>query len=67
MKKWNVTVEFTIRADNRIIAWDLSREICRGNLRDLATVMKITTKPLPECDAESTIAINDSIEEYKLT
>lgn len=59
MKKWNVKVEFTIQAEDRKVAWELSREICRRHLRDLAQVMAVSTNPLP--DPDEWIAINEPI------
>ena len=59
MKKWNVKIEFTIQADDRMKAWELSREICYKHLRDLATVTAVSSNPLP--DPEEWIAVNEPI------
>ena len=57
MKKWNVKVEFTIQAADRKIAWELSKEICRKHLRDLAVVTAVTRNPVDD----DWIAVNEPI------
>jgi len=58
VKKWNVKVEFTIQAEDLKIAWELSREICRKHLRDLAVVTAVTRNPVDD----DWIAVNEPIE-----
>lgn len=59
MDKFNVTVEFVIKAKDRHEAWQKAREVCEKHLRDLATVTAVSTKPLP--DPQEWIAINEPI------
>jgi len=59
MDKFNVKVEFVIKAKDRQIAWQKARQICEDHLRDLATVTAVSTKPLP--DPQEWIAINEPI------
>ena len=57
MKKWNVRVAFTIQAETRHEAWELSKDICRNHLRDLAIVESVTTNPVDD----DWIAVNEPI------
>ncbi len=59
MKKWDVTVKFTIQAETRPEAWDIARGICEKKLRDLAYVQSVGVDPLP--DPDDWIAVNEPI------
>lgn len=59
MDKFNVKVEFVVKAKDRQVAWEKARQICFKHLRDLATVTAVSTKPLP--DPQEWIAINEPI------
>lgn len=59
MDKFNVKVEFAIKARDRQEAWQKARQICEDHLRDLATVTAVSINPLP--DPEQWIAINEPI------
>ncbi len=61
MKKWNVEVTFTIQAETRTKAWELSREVCRKHLRDLANVESVTLHPV----SDDWIAVNEPIRKVK--
>ena len=59
MKKWDVTVKFTIQSETRKEAWDIGKRICEEKLRDLAYVHSVSMEPLP--DPEEWIAVNEPI------
>lgn len=58
MDKFKVTVEFTIKADGRIKAWQKAEDLCRKHLRDLATVTAVTQ---PLLDPQEWLAVNEPI------
>ncbi len=62
MDKFNVTVEFTIKAETRHIAWQKAQEVCQKHLRDLANVRSVS-QALP--DPGDWIAINEPIKVSK--
>lgn len=57
MKKWNVTITFTIQANTKTKAWDLAKELIDKHLRNLADVHSVDELPNPE----GWIAINEPI------
>jgi len=59
MDKYQVTVQFVIKAKDRQEAWQKARLVCENHLRDLATVTAVSTKPLP--DPQEWIAINEPV------
>jgi len=59
MNKYQVKVEFVIKASSREEAWEEARRICQKHLRDLANVMAVSMNPLP--DPQEWIAVNESI------
>lgn len=63
MDKFDVKVEFTIKAKDRRDAWQKARQICQEHLRDLATVTAVSTKPL--LNPEDYIAVNEPIRKMK--
>ena len=59
MKKWNVTVNFNIQAEDRGQAWLEAAKVCEKHLRDLANIERISEVEL--LDASKIIAINEPI------
>ncbi|KKN76925.1 hypothetical protein LCGC14_0365770 [marine sediment metagenome] len=57
MKKYNVSVTFTIQATSRNQAWDLAEELIDKHLRNLANVHSVTELPNPDW----WIAVNEPI------
>lgn len=65
MKKWDVTIKFSIQAKTRTEAWELSKAICRDKLRDLANVVMVSSEALSERHADTTIAVNQLFEKLE--
>ena len=59
MDKFNVKIEFVIKAKDRQVAWQKARQICEDHLRDLATVTAVSLNPLP--NPGEWIAVNEPI------
>ena len=59
MKKWQVTIETTIQAEERSEAWRIAAALMEKHLRGLATVMSVSREPV--ADPQGWIAINEPI------
>ena len=59
MKKYDVTVTFTIQAEDRKGAWLEGAKVCERHLRDLAHIDKVHELTLE--DMEFNIAVNEPI------
>jgi len=64
MHKFEVSIEFVIKAETRNEAWQKAEEYCNKHLRGLANVRRVSLEPLP--DPQSVIAINEPIRKVYL-
>jgi len=59
MNKYEVHISFVVRAKTRPEAYGIVGDLINRHMRDLATVDRVSQKPLP--DPEEWIAINEPI------
>ena len=59
MKKWNVTINFAIQAEDRHEAWLETTKVCQRHFRDLANVERVSEIKL--LDPSQVIAVNEPI------
>ena len=65
MGKWKIKLESIVEAENRAIAWRVSRDIFERQLGYIAQVQSIPQEPVPK--PEEWIAINEVTEYNDVT